>query len=170
MFHGNAEKDRVSSTGVKKMSELRLNAYRIMWLSYFSTCRPIPKPNGATRPVSQGIGKGRFRDDAILGLRPALRLQGKYGGPYPAGPQIDAAFRNDEHPERNGQTIRRDFEFLGQGSNAPVPKYLNNWNFFDIFVLQNGKTASNRLPQFAEHRFFRGTYGCNTLIINKCSA
>lgn len=35
MFHGNAEKDRVSSTGVKKMSELRLNAYRIMWLFVF---------------------------------------------------------------------------------------------------------------------------------------
>ena len=141
-----------------------------MAIRIFRPADPYQNRTAPRGPVSQGIGKGRFRDDAILGLRPALRLQGKYGGPYPAGPQIDAAFRNDEHPERNGQTIRRDFEFLGQGSNAPVPKYLNNWNFFDIFVLQNGKTASNRLPQFAEHRFFRGTYGCNTLIINKCSA
>lgn len=116
MFHGNAEKDRVSSTGVKKMSELRLNAYRIMWLFvFFAPADPYQNRTAPRGPVSQGIGKGRFRDDAILGLRPALRLQGKYGGPYPAGPPIDAAFRNDEYPERNGQTIRRNFEFLGQG-------------------------------------------------------
>lgn len=49
-FTGMRKKIAFSSTGVKKMSELRLNAYRIMWLSYFSTCRPIPKPNDATRP------------------------------------------------------------------------------------------------------------------------
>lgn len=86
-----------------------------MAIRIFRPADPYQNRTAPRGPVSQGIGKGRFRDDAILGLRPALRLQGKYGGPYPAGPQIDAAFRNDEHPERNGQTIRRDFEFLGQG-------------------------------------------------------
>ena len=86
-----------------------------MAIRIFRPADPYQNRTAPRGPVSQGIGKGRFRDDAILGLRPALRLQGKYGGPYPAGPPIDAAFRNDEHPERNGQTIRRDFEFLGQG-------------------------------------------------------
>lgn len=85
-----------------------------MAIRIFRPADPYQNRTAPRGPVSQGIGKGRLRDDAILGLRPALRLQGKYGGPYPAGPQIDAAFRNDEHPERNGQTIRRNFEFLGQ--------------------------------------------------------
>ena len=116
MFHGNAEKDRVSSTGVKKMSELRLNAYRIMWLFVFFD---LPTHTKTERRHAAQFRKALEKDGFAMMqysvyVRHCVSKENMEVHIRQVRKSI-AAFRNDEHPERNGQTIRRDFEFLGQG-------------------------------------------------------
>ena len=152
------------------MSELRLNAYRIMWLFVFFD---LPTHTKTERRHAAQFRKALEKDGFAM-------------------MQYSVYVRHcvsKENMEVHIRRVRKSMPPSGMTSILSVTdkqygEILNFWGkveragpeipqqleFFDIFVLQNGKTASNRLPQFAEHRFFRGTYGCNTLIINKCSA
>ena len=69
------------------MSELRLNAYRIMWLFVFFD---LPTHTKTERRHAAQFRKALEKDGfAMMQYSVYVRhcvIQGKYGGPYPAGP------------------------------------------------------------------------------------
>lgn len=150
------------------MSELRLNAYRIMWLFVFFD---LPTHTKTERRHAAQFRKALEKDGFAM-------------------MQYSVYVRHcvsKENMEVHIRRVRKSMPPSGMTSILSVTdkqygEILNFWGkveragpeipqqleFFDIFVLQNGKL--HRIDFLSSPNIaFRGTYGCNTLIINKCS-
>ena len=102
--------------------------------------------------IPQGVGKRRLYDDAILGICPALRIEREHAGTYQTGAAFDASFGLYEYPCRNGQTIRRHPEFLGQdrvrqtGHAAATGTFLRNRLNLFLEIEKRIESASPAFP------------------------
>lgn len=107
----------------------------------------------ASEPLKKKAVTADRRGEDIFGLCTSLCFQREHASTYQPGAQVDAALRITSILSVTDKQYGETLNYWGK-LNAPDPKRLTNWNFFDTFVRLSLKknyiqaTSSTRWERF----------------------
>lgn len=102
--------------------------------------------------VSESIGAGRFFDDAVLRICPALCVEREYAGAHQSRQGVRASCRIYQHLEGDGQAVRGDHQFLGEGRTRATFDTATVRAILIIFVTTNNVRLNVQEPDIYGHQ------------------